>query len=68
MTMNIFFFFDSSMHKIYIDYGKYNFIQQIPQIIYSSLVSLIIETLIGFLSDTDKQIYQLRQTKQISTH
>ena len=41
MALNIMFFFDSSMHKIYLDYGKYNFIQQIPQIIYSSLVSLI---------------------------
>ena len=54
MAMNIIFFFDSSMHKIYMDYGKYDFIQQIPQIIYSSIVSLVIEMLIGILSYTDK--------------
>ena len=60
MAMNVIFFFDSSMHKIYIDYGKYNIIQQIPQIIYSSLVSLIIEILIGILSFTDKNIYEIR--------
>ena len=55
------------MHKIYIDYGKYNFIQQIPQIIYSSIVSLIIEILIGLLSYTDKNIYEIRQLKEFST-
>ena len=67
MAMNVIFFFDSSMHKIYIDYGKYNFIQQIPQIIYSSLVSLIIEILIGILSFTDKNIYEIRQLKEFSS-
>ena len=33
MAMNVFFFTDESMHKIYLNYGKFNFIQQIPQII-----------------------------------
>ena len=64
MTMNIFFFVDSSMHKIYVDYGKYNIIGQIPQIVYSSIVSFIIETLIGFLSSTDNYIYKIRQLKE----
>ena len=64
MAMNVLFFFDSSMHKIYLDYGKYNFIQQIPQIIYSSLVSLIIEILIGLLSYTDINIYHIRQLEE----
>ena len=67
MAMNVIFFFDSSMHKIYMDYGKYNFIQQIPQIIYSSLVSLIIEILIAMLSFTDKNIYQIRQMEEFNT-
>ena len=64
MAMNIIFFFDNSMHKIYMDYGKYNFIQQIPQIIYSSIVSLVIEILIGMLSFTDKNIYEIRQIEE----
>ena len=66
MAMNVIFFFDSSMHKIYMDYGKYNFITQVPQILYSSIVSLIIEILIGILSYTDKNIYQLRQLVEIN--
>ena len=64
MAMNIIFFFDSSMHKIYLDYGKYNFIGQIPQILYSSLLSLLIEFLINFLSYTDINIYQIMKMKK----
>ena len=64
LAMNVIFFFDSSMHKIYLDYGKYNFIQQIPQIIYSSLVTMIIEISIGYLCYTDKNIYQIRQIEE----
>ena len=52
------------MHKIYLDYGKYNFIQQIPQILYSSIVTLIIDILIGLLSYTDINIYEIRQMKE----
>ena len=61
MLMNVIFFFDSSMHKIYIDYGKYNFIAQMPQILYSSLIALIIELLIGILSSTDKDYLKIKK-------
>ena len=40
MAMNVIFFSDDSMHKIYLNYGKYNFIQQIPQIIYSTIITV----------------------------
>ena len=39
MAMNALFFTDESMHKLYLSYGKYDFIQQIPQIVYSTIVS-----------------------------
>ena len=38
MAMNVFFFSDDSMHKVFLNYGKYNFIQQIPQIIYTTII------------------------------
>ena len=60
MAMNVFFFSDESMHKIFLNYGKYNFIQQIPQIIYSTIISQIIEVFLCFLSLTDKHIYQIK--------
>ena len=66
MAMNVFFFSDETMHKMFLDYGKYNFIQQIPQIIYSTLISKIIETLLCFLSMTDKYYYQIKDSKNIN--
>ena len=39
MALNVFFFSDETMHKMFLDYGKYNFIQQIPQIVYSTIVT-----------------------------
>ena len=61
MVMNVFFFSDESMHKLYIDYGKYDFIQQIPQILYSTIISKLIEIFLSYLSLTDKPIYQIKK-------
>ena len=58
--MNVFFFSDDSMHKIFLNYGKYNFIQQIPQIVYTTIITQLIELLICFLSLTDKHIYTIK--------
>ena len=66
MAMNVFFFADETMHKIFLDYGKYNFIQQIPQIIYSTIISQIIEIFICYLSLTDKHFYQIKESKKIN--
>ena len=61
MAVNVFFFADETMHKIYVDYGKYNFIQQIPQIIISTVVAQILEVFICFLSMTDKHFYEIKE-------
>ena len=66
MAMNVFFFSDDSMHKIYLNYGKYNFIQQIPQIVYTTLVSQVLEIFLCFLSLTDKHIYETKNLSQTS--
>ena len=52
------------MHKIFINYGKYNFIQQIPQIIYTTIVSQLLEIFLCFLSLTDTHIYQIKHLNQ----
>ena len=62
-TTNALFFNDDAMHEIYVDKGAYNFIYQIPQIIYSSLISGIINIAIKYLSLTEKFIIQLKQEK-----
>ena len=66
MVMNVIFFFDSSMHKIYLDYGKYNIIAQMPQILYSSIIALVIEILIGILSYTDKDYLKIKKLQDNS--
>ena len=70
MAMNVFFFSDESMHKIFLNYGKYNFIQQIPQIVYTTqqipqivyttIISQLIEVFLCYLSLTDKHIYNIK--------
>ena len=60
MALNVFFFADETMHKMFLDYGKYNFIQQIPQIVYSTIVSQLIELILCYLSLTDKHYYQIK--------
>ena len=60
MAFNVFFFSDDSMHKLFLNYGKYDFFQQIPQIVYSTIISQLIEVFLCFLSLTDKHIYQIK--------
>ena len=64
LTVNALFFNDNTMHKIYIDEGNYNFIYQIPQIIYSSIISGIINAIIKFLSLSQDNIVKLKQSKK----
>ena len=61
MALNVFFFSDESMHKLYLNYGKYDFYQQMTQIIYSTVLSQLIEVFLCFLSLTDKYIYQIKK-------
>ena len=60
MAMNVFFFSDETMNKLYLSYGKYDFVQQIPQIIYSKLLSNLIEVFLCYLMLTDKHYYQIK--------
>ena len=60
MALNVFFFSDDSMHKLFLTYGKYDFMQQVPQITYSTIISQIIEVFLCYLSLTDKYIYEIK--------
>ena len=65
LTINGFFFSDDTMHKIYTDNGKFDIIYQIPQILYSSIVSAIINMILKQLSLSEKNILSLKQVKDI---
>ena len=58
--INTLFFNDTTMHKIYLDEGKYDFIYQIPFIIYSTLISGIITGILEFLSLSEDTIIEIK--------
>ena len=64
-TINGFFFSDETMHKIHEDNGAFNIIYQIPQILYSSIVSAIINMILKLLSLSEKDILSLKQEKDL---
>ena len=53
------------MNKIYIVNGRYNFIYQIPQILYSSIISSIITIILKNLSLSQKSIIKIKQINNI---
>ena len=63
-TVNAFFFSDDTMHKIYEDKGAFNFIYQLPQIIYSSLISGVINFLLKYLALSEGLIIDFKKDKK----
>ena len=61
ITVNAIFFTDDTMHKIYIDKGAYNFIYQLPQTIYSAIISGVLNSLIKFLGFSESNILELKK-------
>ena len=62
-TVNALFFNDSTMHQIYEDEGSFNFIYQIPQILYSTIISTAIKMIVSFLSLTEKDFIKIKSKK-----
>ena len=63
LTVNALFFNDDTMHKIYIDEGNYNFVYELPKIIYTSFISIIINFLIKFFALSQDKIVELKKEK-----
>ena len=61
-TVNALFFDDDTMHKIYIDKGSFDFIYNLPQIIYTTIISGFMNGLISTLSTTSSNIINLKQS------
>ena len=53
------------MHKVTESNGKYDIIYQIPQILYSSVISAIINMLLKKLSLSEKSLLSLKQEKDL---
>ena len=64
-TINGFFFTDDTMHKVYEDKGKFNLFYHIPQILYSTLVSSLINIVLKMLSLSEKDIISIKEQNDI---
>ena len=61
--INALFFNDKTMNKIYEDEGIFNFVYFLPQMIYSTIISVTINSIIRFLSLTEKNIIEIKNNK-----
>jgi len=62
--INTIFFNDSTMHKIYEDGGSFNFLYNLPAIIYSSIISSLIYAFIRKLTLTSKNVLGIKHEKK----
>ena len=65
-TINGFFFNDETMHKTYEENGKYDFIFKIPQILYSTIISAVINFLLKTLALSGNNIIKLKGEKDMN--
>ena len=59
-VVNALFFNDDTMHKIYTDGGSFNFIYNIPQILYSALICGFLNGIINLLALSDSSFVLLK--------
>ena len=62
-TVNGLFFDDEAIEQIFADGGQFNFINQIPQIIYSSIISFILFSILDYLALTEDSVLGIKKAK-----
>ena len=65
-TVNAFFFTDESLHNVYEYNGSFDFIFQIPQIIYSSAITSFINNFLRLFSLSERSILDLKKVKNLN--
>jgi hypothetical protein len=63
-VFNSLFFTDETMHKIYEDEGIFNFIYNLPIILYSTIISGIISFIIKKLALSEESIFEIKNEKK----
>ena len=64
-AINALFFNDDTVHQIYEDEGDFNFIYQLPQIAYSTLISYFVDNLTAYLALSEDNVIELKQDKDL---
>ena len=65
-TVNGLFFDDEAIEQIFADGGQFNFINQIPQIIYSSIISFILFSILDYLALTEDSVLGIKKANIIN--
>ena len=65
LTVNALFYDEETIHKIYVNNGKYDFIYQIPKIAYSSLLTTVINSIIRSLSLSELAVLKIKNEEDI---
>ena len=63
-AINSLFYTDETIHKIYEDEGKYNFIYQLPKIIYSSLIPIVLNIFLKKLALSNDSIISFKESNE----
>ena len=61
LTVSAMFYTDSTMHKIYVDDGAFDFTYQLPQMIYSLIISTTFAVLLKYLGLYEQDIVEIRK-------
>ena len=61
-AINSLFFIDENIHKIHEDHGIFNLLYQLPQIIYSSLISIVCNLFINSLALSENILLKAKKT------
>ena len=67
-TINALFLNEGTIHEIHENYGNFNFLFQLPKIIYSTIISIFINTVIKFLSLSEKLILSIKKEQNITNY
>ena len=62
-TINALFFNDDTIHRIMEDEGRFNFLYQLPQIIYSSIISYLLNMILEYLALSEDKILEFKNER-----
>ena len=62
-TVSAMFYSDETMHKIYVEKGKFDFTYQLPQMIYSFIISTILTIVLNYLGFYEGDIIEIKNSK-----
>ena len=65
-AVNALFFTDETMHKIYLDEGSFDFTYQLPQMLYSLIISSLLKILLTTLGLYGRNIIEIKNLKNKS--